>query len=46
MSGIKSTEGDLEPEAAAVPALAYFLDAEIDEDLVVMRDWQGREWPW
>ena len=46
MSGVKSTEGDLEPEEAAVPALAYFLDARVDEDVLVMRDWQGREWPW
>ncbi len=46
MSGVKSTEGKLEPEEAAVPALAYFLDAQIDEDTLVMRDWQGEEWPW
>jgi NAD(P)-dependent dehydrogenase (short-subunit alcohol dehydrogenase family) len=46
MRGVKSEEGDLEPEEAAVPALAYFLDAQIDEDLLVMRDWQGKEWPW
>jgi NAD(P)-dependent dehydrogenase (short-subunit alcohol dehydrogenase family) len=44
--GSKSTEGDLEPEEAAVPALAYFLQARSDEDRLVMRDWQGREWPW
>jgi NAD(P)-dependent dehydrogenase (short-subunit alcohol dehydrogenase family) len=46
MHGVKSTEGDLEPEEAAVPALAYFLDAKIDEDLLVMRDLHGAEWPW
>jgi NAD(P)-dependent dehydrogenase (short-subunit alcohol dehydrogenase family) len=46
MSGVKSTEGDMEPEEAAVPALAYFIDAQVDEDVLVMRDWQGREWPW
>jgi NAD(P)-dependent dehydrogenase (short-subunit alcohol dehydrogenase family) len=46
MSGIKSTEGDMEPEEAAVPALAYFLDAKVDEDLLVMCDWQGRAWLW
>lgn len=53
--GVKGTEGDLEPEQAAVPALAYFLrdraadahnEARSDEDRLVMRDWQGREWPW
>ena len=46
MSGSKSTEGDLEPEEAAVPALEYFLGARDDEDRLVMRDWLGREWPW
>ncbi len=46
MSGAKSTEGDLEPNEAAAPALAYFLDAILDEDVLAMRDGQGREWPW
>lgn len=44
--GTKATEGDMEPEEAAVPALAYFLDADVDEETLVMRDWRGREWPW
>ncbi len=44
--GSKSTVGDLEPEEAAVPALDYFLRALNDEDRLVMRDWQGQEWPW
>jgi NAD(P)-dependent dehydrogenase (short-subunit alcohol dehydrogenase family) len=53
--GAKNTEADLEPEQAAVPALAYFLrdrasdphnKTRSDEDRLVMRDWQGREWPW
>jgi NAD(P)-dependent dehydrogenase (short-subunit alcohol dehydrogenase family) len=55
MKGSKSTEGDMEPEEAAVPALVYFLrdrardphrQTRHDEDRLVMRDWQGREWPW
>lgn len=46
INGVKSTEGDMEPEEAAVPALAYFLDAAVDEDELVMRDWQGHAWPW
>ncbi|OGO06843.1 MAG: hypothetical protein A2Y73_03290 [Chloroflexi bacterium RBG_13_56_8] len=55
MLGSKSTEGVLEPEESAVPAVAYFLrdravdlhnDARSDEDRLVMRDHQGREWPW
>ena len=45
MSGSKATEGHMEPEEAAVPALAYFLQAH-EEDPLVMRDWQGQEWPW
>jgi NAD(P)-dependent dehydrogenase (short-subunit alcohol dehydrogenase family) len=48
ISGSKGTRGNLEPEEAAVPALAYFLSslAPGEEDRLVMRDWQGREWPW
>lgn len=46
MHGTKATVGDLEPEEAAIPALTYFLDANVDEDVLVMRDWQGNEWPW
>lgn len=55
MDGSKNMAADLEPEEAAVPALAYFLrnrsrdahqPARSDEDRLVMRDWQGREWPW
>jgi NAD(P)-dependent dehydrogenase (short-subunit alcohol dehydrogenase family) len=46
MGGTKSTKADMEPEEAAVPALAYFLSALPDEDRLVLRDWQGREWPW
>ena len=55
MRGVKSSSGDMEPEEAAVHALAYFLRsrtgdphrrARNDEDRLVMRDWQGREWPW
>ncbi len=44
--GTKNMEADLEPEEAAVPALAYFVQARDDEDRLVMRDWKGREWPW
>ncbi len=36
----------MEPEEAAVPALAYFLDVSVDEDVLIMRDWQGCDWPW
>ncbi len=46
ISGTKGVEADLEPEEAAVPALGYFLDAEVDEDRLVLRDYQGQEWPW
>ncbi|MCS7060198.1 MAG: SDR family NAD(P)-dependent oxidoreductase [Anaerolineae bacterium] len=48
MSGQKSAEADMEPEEAAEYALAYFLrdlPAE-QENRLVMRDWQGNEWPW
>lgn len=55
MSGKKNEEADLEPEDAALPAVAYFLGSgrvemahpvQIDEDVLVMRDDQGVEWPW
>lgn len=48
-SGVKGTKGGREPEEAAVPALDYFLEDFSDsdeEDRLVMRDWQGKEWPW
>ena len=55
MRGVKSTIGDLEPEEAAGPALAFFLsglegeppaEPPYDEDRLVMRDLQGQDWPW
>lgn len=46
MWGTKDLRANLEPEDAAERALAYFLDARIDEDTLIMRDWQGQEWPW
>ncbi|NGZ76728.1 SDR family NAD(P)-dependent oxidoreductase [Saccharibacillus alkalitolerans] len=55
MSGEKNNEAELEPSESAAPALEYFLGStlpwddkphSVDEDRPVMRDWQGREWPW
>jgi NAD(P)-dependent dehydrogenase (short-subunit alcohol dehydrogenase family) len=55
MNGAKNTTADMEPEEAAVPALAYFLRERAgnpteprrnDEDRLMLRDWRGREWPW
>ena len=46
MSGARNPQADLEPQEAAVPALAYFLSERDDEDTLVMRDLKGREWPW
>ena len=55
MSGKKNEEADLEPEAAAAPAVAYFLGSGridmpqpvlIDEDVLVMRDYLGNDWSW
>ena len=46
MRGEKSTRGQLESEEAAVPALVYFLTDRDDEERLVLRDWQGEEWPW
>ena len=46
MHGSKNMEADLEPEEAAGYALQYFLHDQEDEDHLVMRDWEGKEWPW
>jgi NAD(P)-dependent dehydrogenase (short-subunit alcohol dehydrogenase family) len=46
ISGVKGTQGDMEPEEAAIPAVKYFVDAVIDEDVLALRDWQGEEWTW
>jgi NAD(P)-dependent dehydrogenase (short-subunit alcohol dehydrogenase family) len=48
MGGTKNLEADLEPEEAAAYALDYFLnDLPLEEeDHLVMRDYQGNEWPW
>lgn len=55
MSGKKNLEADLEPHEAAVPALAYFLSGipgepqsgwQVDEDQLILRDYEGQVWPW
>jgi len=47
MSGKKSLDAKLEPEEAARYALAYFLqDTGIDEDQLVLRDFEGNIWEW
>ncbi len=47
MSGRKNMEATLEPEEAARYALTYFLqDSGIDEDTLVLRDWEGNVWEW
>lgn len=47
MSGKKNLEALLEPEEAARCALAYFLqDSGIDEETLVLRDWEGKVWEW
>jgi NAD(P)-dependent dehydrogenase (short-subunit alcohol dehydrogenase family) len=48
LRGTKNLEAELEPNDAAIPAVAYFLSdlAGGDEDRLVLRDYQGKEWPW
>jgi NAD(P)-dependent dehydrogenase (short-subunit alcohol dehydrogenase family) len=46
MSGVRNTTSGMEPEEAVVPALAYFLAEGLDEDQLIMRDWEGHDWPW
>lgn len=44
MSGTRNEKAELEPDEVAVAAYEYFV-GEQDEDHLVMRDWQGNEWP-
>ncbi|MFW5742249.1 MAG: SDR family NAD(P)-dependent oxidoreductase [bacterium] len=46
MAGAENLEATLTPAEAADAALAYFLDATVDEDRLVLRDNEGNEWPW
>ncbi len=55
MNGVKNPEADLEPEEAAIPAVAYFLRerggspqtlSRHDDNRLVLRDYLGQEWPW
>jgi len=46
MHGEKATQADLEPEDAAGYAIPIFLDNQMDEDRLVLVDYQGKEWPW
>lgn len=46
LSGTKNVQASLEPEEAAVPALAHFLGERDDEDQLAMYDWEGKRWPW
>ena len=46
MSGTKSLDATLEPAEAAGYALDYFINQAVDESHLVMRDWEGTEWPW
>jgi hypothetical protein len=47
MSGRKNLEATLEPDVAACYALAYFLqESGVDEDSLVLRDWEGKVWEW
>ncbi|TVQ28650.1 MAG: SDR family NAD(P)-dependent oxidoreductase [Spirochaetaceae bacterium] len=46
MRGTPDTRATHTPQAAARLALEYFLDLEIDEDRLVMRDDRRDEWPW
>ena len=48
-TGIKGTLSGQEPEEAAIPAVAHFLETYTDpseEDRLVMKDHNGQIWPW
>ncbi|MBN1219610.1 MAG: SDR family NAD(P)-dependent oxidoreductase [Anaerolineae bacterium] len=46
MEGSKNTKADMEPEESAAQAIPFFIEAQADEDRLVLRDWQGHVWPW
>lgn len=46
MGGTKNMNATLEPEEAAGKALPIFLADRVDEDRLVMVDYEGVEWPW
>ena len=46
MRGEPDTRATHTPQSAARLALEYFLDLEVDEDRLVMRDDRRDEWPW
>jgi NAD(P)-dependent dehydrogenase (short-subunit alcohol dehydrogenase family) len=48
-TGVKGTRSGQEPEEAAIPALAHFLENNehpTAEDHLIMMDHRGQEWPW
>jgi len=45
MSGEKNIQATYEPEEAANFAIDYFISTQ-DEDRLVLRDYEGGEWPW
>ena len=48
MFGEKNLDAALEPEEAAAAALGYFLNenGSVDENRLILRDFEGEEWPW
>jgi NAD(P)-dependent dehydrogenase (short-subunit alcohol dehydrogenase family) len=46
MHGTKNMDAELEPEEAAAYAIPLLLDDRMDEDRLVMVDYEGKEWCW
>ena len=46
MHGKKMMEADLEPNEAAAYAIPLLFDDRMDEDRLVMVDYEGKEWSW
>ncbi|RPI34578.1 MAG: SDR family oxidoreductase [Chloroflexota bacterium] len=46
MFGTKNLEATQEPEEAAAKAIPFFLGPREDENILVMVDNEGNEWPW
>jgi NAD(P)-dependent dehydrogenase (short-subunit alcohol dehydrogenase family) len=46
MSGMKATQGEMEPNEAAAKAIPFFLTNQAEEDKLALIDPLGQEWPW
>jgi hypothetical protein len=46
MSGTRNDEATFDPLTIATAVHAACLEPAMDEDVLVMHDWEGNPWPW